>query len=55
VPFDSFAVIDNQSPGSSPDVAAQGVPIYRVGDLHQGVLADAGVGVVSGTSLAPDS
>jgi len=50
VPFDSFAVIDNQVL-ASPDVAAQGVPIYRVGDLHQGVLADAGVGVVSGTSL----
>ena len=51
VPFDSFAVIDNQIL-ASPDVAAQGVPIYRVGDLHQGVLADAGVGVVSGTSLS---
>lgn len=50
VPFDSFAVIDKQVL-ASPDVAAQGVPIYRVGDLHQGVLADAGVGVVSGTSL----
>ena len=50
VPFDSLALIDNQVL-SSPDVEAQGVPVYRVGDLHQGILADAGAGIISGTSL----
>lgn len=50
VPFDSFATIGNQTQ-SSPDVKAQGVPVYRVGDLHKGVQGDAGSHVVAGTSL----
>lgn len=50
VPFDSFATIGNQTQ-SSPDVKAQGVPVYRVGDLHKGVQGDAGAHVVAGTSL----
>lgn len=49
VPFDSFANIGKQTQ-SSPDVKAQGTPIYRVGDMHQGVAADAGEGIPSGTS-----
>ncbi|TBU80479.1 PAAR-like domain-containing protein, partial [Phytopseudomonas dryadis] len=50
VPFDSFATLGNQTQ-SSPDVKAQGVPVYRVGDLHKGVQGDAGSHVVAGTSL----
>jgi uncharacterized Zn-binding protein involved in type VI secretion len=50
IPFDSFAIIDKQVK-ASPDVKAQGVPVYRVGDLHKGVLADAGKHVKAGTSL----
>ena len=50
VPFDSFAIV-NKSTVASPDVIAQGVPVYRVGDMHQGVQADAGAGIPSGTSL----
>ncbi len=50
VPFDSFATIGNQTQ-SSPDVKAQGVPVYRVDDLHKGVQGDAGSHVVAGTSL----
>ncbi|WP_437882964.1 DNA/RNA non-specific endonuclease [Pseudomonas sp. LRF_L74] len=50
VPFDSFATIGNQTQ-SSPDVKAQGVPVYRVGDMHKGVQGDAGSHIVAGTSL----
>ena len=50
VPFDSFAIVSNPTL-ASPNVLAQGVPVYRVGDMHQGVQADAGVGIPSGTSL----
>ncbi|WP_165495966.1 DNA/RNA non-specific endonuclease [Phytopseudomonas daroniae] len=50
VPFDSFATLGNQTQ-SSPDVKAQDVPVYRVGDLHKGVQGDAGSHVVAGTSL----
>lgn len=50
VPFDSYADIGRQTK-SSPDVKAQAVPVYRVGDLHHGVQADAGRHIVSGTSL----
>ncbi|WP_165493584.1 PAAR domain-containing protein [Phytopseudomonas daroniae] len=50
VPFDSFATLGNQTQ-SSPDVKTQGVPVYRVGDLHKGVQGDAGSHVVAGTSL----
>ncbi|ERJ33385.1 hypothetical protein L810_4294 [Burkholderia sp. AU4i] len=50
VPFDSYAFINNKQT-ASPNVFAAGKPVYRVGDLHQGVLGDAGQHVVSGTSL----
>lgn len=49
VPFDTYADIGNEVL-ASPDVKAQGTPVYRTGDLHQGVQGDAGSGVVSGTS-----
>src|SRR5262245_34279195 len=51
VPFDSYAIINNNTLAST-NVLAQGVPVYRAGDLHQGVQADAGVGISSGTSQA---
>ncbi|WP_175905974.1 polymorphic toxin type 15 domain-containing protein [Burkholderia seminalis] len=50
VPFDSYAIINNKQT-ASPNVFAAGKPVYRVGDLHHGVLGDAGQHVVSGTSL----
>lgn len=50
VPFDSYADIGRETK-SSPDVMAQGLPVYRVGDLHHGVKADAGRHIVCGTSL----
>lgn len=50
VPFDSFAITSNPTL-ASPNVLAQGVAVYRVGDMHQGVQADAGLGIPSGTSL----
>jgi hypothetical protein len=50
IPFNSFALIGEES-RSSPNVNALGTPVYRVGDLHHGVLADAGSHVVAGTSL----
>ncbi|MCA8031020.1 polymorphic toxin type 15 domain-containing protein [Burkholderia cepacia] len=49
VGFETFAVINNKQV-ASPNVKAQGKPVYRVGDTHQGVKADAGQGVVSQTS-----
>ncbi|MEB4631481.1 polymorphic toxin type 15 domain-containing protein [Burkholderia contaminans] len=49
VGFETFAVIDHKQV-ASPNVKAQGKPVYRVGDTHQGVQADAGQGVVSQTS-----
>ncbi|WP_159094963.1 PAAR-like domain-containing protein, partial [Xanthomonas fragariae] len=49
VPFDSYADI-NQHVKASPDVKAQGTPVYRVGDTHKGVKGDAGAHVVAGTS-----
>jgi hypothetical protein len=50
IPFDSFAII-NKRQKASPNVYAQDTPVYRVGDLHHGVLADAGSHVVAGTSM----
>ncbi|QRY77897.1 RHS repeat protein [Pseudomonas sp. PDNC002] len=50
IAFDSFATLDKQVK-SSPNVKAQGVPVYRQGDLFQQVQADAGQHVVAGTSL----
>ncbi len=50
LPFDSFAIINAQQ-RSSPDVDARAAPVYREGDLHRGVLADAGSHVRAGTSL----
>ncbi|AOD14079.1 HNH endonuclease [Xanthomonas fragariae] len=49
VPFDSYADI-NKHVKASPDVKAQGTPVYRVGDTHKGVKGDAGAHVVAGTS-----
>ncbi len=50
VPFDTSAVISKQVM-SSPNVKAQDVPVYRVGDLHKGVTGDAGKGIpLSATS-----
>ncbi|MBR8317096.1 PAAR domain-containing protein [Burkholderia dolosa] len=49
VGFETFAVINNKQM-ASPNVKAQGKPVYRVGDTHKGVKADAGQGVVSQTS-----
>ncbi|VWC82352.1 hypothetical protein BLA39750_01296 [Burkholderia lata] len=49
VGFETFATINNKQV-ASPNVKAQGKPVYRVGDTHQGVQADAGQGVVSQTS-----
>ena len=48
--FDSYAIIDHKAP-ASPNVKAQGKPVYRVGDMHHGVKADAGSHVRAGTSL----
>lgn len=50
VPFDSFATIGNKV-RASRNVIAQQQPIYRMGDVHQGVQANAGKGIPSGTSL----
>ena len=50
VPFDSFATIDNKV-RAARNVMAQQQPVYRMGDVHQGVQANAGKGVPSGTSL----
>lgn len=50
VPFDSFATIDNKV-RAARNVIAQQQPIYRMGDVHQGVQANAGKGTPSGTSL----
>ncbi len=50
VPFDSFATIDNKV-RAARNVIAQQQPIYRMGDVHQGVQANAGKGIPSGTSL----
>ncbi|BBA45206.1 TPA: polymorphic toxin type 15 domain-containing protein [Burkholderia cepacia] len=49
VGFETFATINNKQV-ASPNVKAQGKPVYRVGDTHQGVQGDAGQGVVSQTS-----
>lgn len=50
VAFDSFAVID-QVQIASPNVKAQCEPVYRIGDLHKGIQADAGAQLVAQTSL----
>jgi predicted ribonuclease toxin of YeeF-YezG toxin-antitoxin module len=50
VGFDSFAFLSTQQL-ISPNVKAQCVPVYRLGDLVQGVQGDAGSHIVSGTSL----
>lgn len=50
VAFDSYAELDMEHL-SSPDVKARGTPVYRIDDMIQGVLADAGRHVVAGTSL----
>jgi hypothetical protein len=50
IAFDSFAEIDNPQL-ASPDVKAQGVPVFRLDDMHQGIQADAGEHVESLTSL----
>lgn len=50
IPFDSYALIGNKQL-ASPNVKAQGTPVYRINDLHKGVLADAGSHIVAGTSL----
>ncbi len=49
VPFDSFAIIDKHTQ-ASPNVKAQGKSVYRVGDMHKGVKADAGQHIVAQTS-----
>lgn len=51
IAFDSYAEIE-QEKLASPDVKAQGVPVYRQGDMHQGIKADAGAHVISKTSQA---
>ncbi|MCQ4167484.1 PAAR domain-containing protein [Tahibacter harae] len=51
IAFDSYAEIE-QEKLASPNVKAQGVPVYRQGDMHQGIKADAGAHVVSRTSQA---
>lgn len=50
VAFDSFAIID-QVQMASPNVKAQCEPVYRIGDLHKGIQADAGAQLVAQTSL----
>lgn len=50
VSFNSFALINSKTL-ASPNVKAQGVPVYRIGDMCKAVQADAGQHVVAGTSL----
>ncbi|MCP8462442.1 Tox-REase-5 domain-containing protein [Pseudomonas sp. ZM23] len=50
VAFDSFATLD-EPVIASPNVKAQGTPVYRQGDVFRVVQADAGSHVVSGTAL----
>jgi uncharacterized Zn-binding protein involved in type VI secretion len=50
VGFDSYAFISNKAK-ASPNVKAQGTPVYRVGDMHMCVRGDAGAHVEAGTSL----
>lgn len=50
VGFDSFAFLSKKTL-YSPNVNAQSVPVYRVGDMFQCISADAGAHIVAGTSL----
>ena len=50
VGFDSFAILNTKATASL-NVKAQGVPVYRLGDLIKNIQADAGSHILAGTSL----